>query len=364
MYVPPGYLLFIQQGGLYAQHFDTGNMSLSGDPVRIVDSVIYDPTFPLGGCSVSETGLMVYRTTGGAAYRRLVWFDRSGKEVSTLWEADESNLVNPEISRDGSRVAVNRVLQGTQAVWVIETVRGARSRLTYGSGNEVFQAWSPDGLRIVFGSYKKGNWDLFQKALNGSGNEEPLLQDALGKFPNDWSPDGKFILYVAVDSKTGRDLWVLPLFGDRKQYPFINSISDERNGQFSPDGKWIAYQSNESGVFEIYVQAFPGPGDKRQISTRGGSQPRWRRDGKEIFYIAPDGTLMAAPVSGKGQDLNPGVPVALFKTRIVGGTAANIQKTQYAVAPDGQRFLINITADESTASPLTVVTNWTRLLKK
>jgi eukaryotic-like serine/threonine-protein kinase len=364
IYANPGYLLFLRAEALFAQQFDARNMSLSGDPVRIVDSVRADPTFGNGAFSVSETGLMVYRTTASGNYRKLAWFDRSGKEIGTLWDLDDKDLLNPELSPDGSRIAVNRSTQENPDVWLMETARGARSRLTLSSSPEDFQAWAPDGNRIVFGSFQKGTWDLYQKTLGGPGNDDLLFQSAAAKFPNDWSPDGRFILFITVDPKSARDLWILPLFGDRKPYPFVQSVFDERNGQFSPDGKWIAYQSNESGIFEIYVQSFPGPGNRRQISTGGGSQPRWRRDGKELFYISPDGTLMAVPIGIPGQAPNPGVPVPLFKTRIVGGVAASIQKAQYAVAPDGRRFLINVTIEESVASPITVVTNWAQSLKK
>ncbi len=364
IYAPPGYLLLLRGEALFAHAFDARKPSLSGDSMQIVDSVIADPSFGNGAFSVSETGLMAYRTTAGGNYRKLAWFDRSGKEIGTLWDRDDRDLLNPELSPDGSRVAVNRNAQGNLDVWLMETARGARSRLTFSSSPEDFQAWSPDGKRIVFGSFQKGTWDLYQKILGGPANDELLYQSSESKFPNDWSPDGRFILYIAVDPKNARDLWILPLSGDRKPYPFVQSVFDERNGQFSPDGKWIAYQSNESGIFEIYVQSFPGPGIRRQASTGGGSQPRWRRDGKELFYISPDGTLTAVPLRIAAQSLNPGVPAPLFKTRIVGGVAASIQKAQYAVAPDGRRFLINVTVEEPVTSPITVVTNWAGDLKK
>ena len=167
-----------------------------------------------------------------------------------------------------------------------------------------------------------------------------------------------------IDPKTRPNLWVLPLSGERKPFPFVNTNFDERNGQFSPDGRWVAYQSNESGRFEIYVQPFPGPGGKWQVSTGGGVDPRWRHDGKELFYIASDGKLMSAAVQRSGQTLEASTPVALFQTRIVGGNLSNTQRQQYAVAPDGKRFLVNTIADESTASPIIIVTNWTAGLKK
>jgi Tol biopolymer transport system component len=260
-------------------------------------------------------------------------------------------------------VAVNRTVQGNQDVWLIDVGRGVTSRFTFGAAANIGPVWSPDGSWIVFSSNRKGTGNLYQKASSGAGSDELLLESSLQKVPIDWSPDGRFLLYMQVDPKTGLDLWVLPLFGERKPFPFVNTSFDERNGKFSPDGRQVAYQCDESGRFEVYVQPFPGPGGKSQVSTGGGIEPRWRRDGKELFYIAPDGKLMAAPIQGAGQTLEAGAPVALFQTRIVGGGTA-ISKQQYAVAPDGQRFLINITADESTASPITIVTNWTAGLKK
>jgi hypothetical protein len=199
---------------------------------------------------------------------------------------------------------------------------------------------------------------------NGSGSEEPLLESSLNKVLTDWSPDGRFLLYIEVDPKTQGNLWALPLFGERKPFPIVSTSFDESNGQFSPDGRWVAYHTDESGRYEVYAQPFPGPGGKWQVSTGGGIEPRWRRDGKEIFYVAPDGKMMAAPIKGAGQTLEAGAPVTLFQTRIVGGGTIGRQKQQYAVTPDGQRFLINTIANASTSSSITIVTNWTAGLKQ
>jgi serine/threonine protein kinase len=362
-YAPPGYLLFMRQGTLFAQHFDAARGELSGDPVQVADSVAFDTINKIVGFSVSETGMLAYRT-GGGSRRQLAWFDRSGKEVGTLGAPDENALQNPELSPDGHRVGVDRAVQGNQDVWLIETTRGVASRFTFDPANDGYLIWSPDGSRIAFTSNRKGTYNLYQKASSGAGNDELLLESSLNKSPNDWSPDGRFLLYVQVDKKTGFDLWVLPLFGECKPFPFVNTIFVERSGQFSPDGRWVAYESNESGRYEVYVQPFPGPGGKWQVSTGGGIEPRWHRNGKELFYIAPDGKLMAAPIQRAGQTLEAGAPVSLFQTRIVGGGSLNANRQQYAVSPDGQRFLINITVDESTASPITIVTNWARALKK
>ena len=173
-------------------------------------------------------------------------------------------------------------------------------------------------------------------------------------------PDGRFLLIRSIDPQTGYDLWILPVSGDKKAFPFLKTPFQEQNGQFSPDGKWIAYQSNESGRFEIYVQPFPGPGGKFQISTNGGAQPRWNKNGKEIFYVSLDSQMMAAPVklSPDARSLETGTPAALFPVRIAGGPAPIVSKQQYAVSSDGQRFLVNLAVDEGSASPITLILNW------
>ena len=188
------------------------------------------------------------------------------------------------------------------------------------------------------------------------------------KTPLAWSSDGRFLLYATLDPKTGPDLWALPLVGERKPFPVVQTPFEESAGQFSPDGRWLVYQSNESGRMEIYVRPFPGPGDQWAVSTAGGSQPRWRPDGKELFYVAPDARLMAAPigVAPDRQTLEPGTPVPLFSTRLASGsniTGGFGSKAQYMVAPDG-RFLMNVAVEGATPSPITVVLNWDAGLKK
>jgi Tol biopolymer transport system component len=354
----------MRQRTLFAQRFDAARLELVGDPVPIADSVAFNSTNNTGGFSVSETGMLAYRAASDATSRRLAWFDRSGREVGTLGSVDENNLKHPQLSADGRSLAVDRNVQYNADVWLIDTTQGVPSRFTFDAAADSFPIWSPDGNRIIFCSDRKGNVDLYQKASSGAGNDELLLQSSLDKFPNDWSPDGRFLLYVQVEPKTGFDILVLPLFGERKPYPFVNTSFSEGNAQYSPDGRWVAYQSNESGRSEIYVQPFRGPGGKRQISTGGGIEPRWRGDGKELFFIAPDAKLMAAPINSAGESLESGVPVPLFQTRIVDGGQIISTKHQYAVAPNGQRFLINITVNDSAVVPITIVTDWAQALKK
>jgi dipeptidyl aminopeptidase/acylaminoacyl peptidase len=210
---------------------------------------------------------------------------------------------------------------------------------------------------------------LFEKPANGAADEQPLLVTALDKAPQDWSLDGRLLLYSVSDPKTRSDLWALPLTGDRKPFPVLQTGFEEVQGQFSPDGRWIAYASNDTGRYEIYVRPFPGPSGKFPISTGGGVYPRWRRDGRELFYVASDNKLMAVsiPVTTDARTLNPGAPVALFSTRLAIGSNVVVggynSKPQYAVSSDG-RFLMNVTAEEVAPSPITLVLNWSGELKR
>jgi Tol biopolymer transport system component len=224
--------------------------------------------------------------------------------------------------------------------------------------------WSPDGHRIVFNSKRKGEFDLYQQPANGdAGSEQLILASSQSKLATDWSPDGRFVLYQSLDPKTRNDIWVLPFDGNGKPEtatPIIQTDSDERDGQFSPDGKWIAYESDESSHFEIYVKPFPGLGARSErISTNGGAQPRWRPDGKELFYIALDGQLMAAPIrfGPDSQTVKAEPPVALFPARVDRVLPFVGTRQQYVVSRDDNQFLMNTVAEEAT-SPITVILNW------
>jgi Tol biopolymer transport system component len=317
---------------------------------------------------VSAEGVLAHRT-GANARRQLVWVDRTGKIVGDIGQPDENTLGNAALTLDGHRVAVNRGVKGDYDLWLIEVGRGVPRRFTFDAAIDNSPVWSPDASQVVFRSNRKGVHDLFVKAADGTADEQPLLVTPQAKSPLDWSPDGGFLLYSTQDPKTGSDLWALPLMGERKPFAVLQSSFDEIEGQFSPDGRWVAYASNESGRYEIYIRTFPEAGGKWQISVAGGVQPRWRRDGHELFYVAPDTRLMAVPISlaPDSHALEAGTPVALFPTRLATGgnapTAGFQARAQYAVASDG-RFLMNIAADEAVTSPITIVQNWTVGLKK
>jgi Tol biopolymer transport system component len=302
----------------------------------------------------------------------LVWLDRTGKVLGTVGPPDENAPTSFALSPDGQHVANARSVQGNYDIWLIDVARSVATRFTFDLASEYSPVWSPDGTRVVFRSLNRrgsGPSDLFVKPANGATDEQPFLVTPQPKTPLDWSRDGRFLLYASLDPKTLSDLWVLPLTGDAKPFPVVQTAFDETQGQFSPDGHWLAYTSNESGRDEVYARPFPEAGGKWQLSTGGGSQPRWRPDGKELFYIAPDAKLMAVPIGVAPQirALTVGAPVALFPTHLAIGAGISLTGYQsralYAVAADG-RFLMNVTIEADHPAPITIVQNWTAALKK
>jgi serine/threonine protein kinase len=351
-YMEPGLLVFNRQGTLVARHLDVVNRALTGDPVRLAESVDYESTFNLGGFSVSAAGRVSYRT-GGREHRQLKWFDRTGKPVGVAGEPDVTHLSSPELSPDGQSVIVGRDPQNNYDIWLIDLLRGGATRFTSDPAAELYGLWSPDGMRIAFNSNRSGSYNLYLKSSSGANGEEPLLESPRVKIPLDWSRDGRLLLYQEADPKTGWDLWALPMSGDRKPIAIANTTFEEREGKFSPDGRWVAYQSNVNGSFDIYMQSFPGPGRKWKISTAGGTDPRWRADGQELFFIAADSKLMAVSVRTSDSTFETGSPTALFQTRIA--TTGNFRQ-EYDVAHDG-RFLINTILDDAV-SPIMLLLNW------
>jgi eukaryotic-like serine/threonine-protein kinase len=357
-YAPPGFLLFLRNEMLMAQRFDADELQLIGEPFPVAEHVAYNVGIGRGAFSVSENGVLAYRTGGGQINQPL-WFDRGGKQIGSLGAA--GFYVTLSLSPDERRVVEARLdtQTGTTDIWLFDLSRGIPSRFTTHPAPDLNPLWSPDGSRIVFSSLREGVSNLYQKVAGGVGNEEVLLKSSEAKVPDDWSSDGQFIVYETLNPKTKWDLWVLPMSGDRQPFPFLQTEFNELQAQFSPDGKWIAYTSDESGAREVYAQTFPASGGKWRVSTDGGSQPRWRHDGKELFYIAFDRKLMAVDVK-LGATFEAGVPKTLFGTRVLTLTS----ERTYAVTADGQRFLINSTLEETSATPISVVVNWTADLKR
>jgi eukaryotic-like serine/threonine-protein kinase len=358
-YAPPGYLLFLRERTLMAQSFDAGKLQLTGEPFPIAEQVGSNSANGRGFFAVSENGVLVYRSNVFAD-TQLAWFDRTGKQIAQVGTAGQ--ITGLALSPDDRRVVVSRLdNQGNSDLWVIEQAR--ETRFTFDPANDASPVWSPDGNRIAFNSSRSGSIDLYLKPASGAGNEELLFKSNNPKGPHDWSSDGRFILYGELDRKTNVDLWVLPLFGDHKSIPLLQTSFTETQGRFSPDGRWIAYVSNESGTFQVYVQSFPPSGGKWMISTNGGIQPRWRRDGKELFYLAADRKLMVVDVKEDANKFEAGSPQALFEMHVSVGLGP-IGTSSYEVTRDGQRFLVNTPGEESSPSPLTVVLNWTAGLKR
>jgi Tol biopolymer transport system component len=357
-----GHLLFLREATLTAQPFDAQRLVLGGEALPVAEEVGAYGFPPVGIFSASENGVLVYGKIIGYGSSEIAWFDRAGKKVGALGERADYGDV--EISPDGKRAAVTVFDSALKArdLWIFDLLRGLRTRFTFDPAEENTPVWSPDGSHIVYTLRVSGTLELYQKATDGTGTAEILLGDHRNKFPACWSPDGRFVLYMVDNgAPTGWDLWLLPLFGDRKPYPFLQTPFNEAQGRFSPDGRWIAYISNESGRYEVYVTAFPGPGGKWQISSGGGTSiavwPRWRRDGKEISYLAPNGTLLAAAVNGQGARFEVGDVRPLFAPRSRG------PRWPYDVSPDG-RFLVNTVVERGDSSSLAVVLNWTAALKK
>jgi len=350
VFAPPDQVLFPRQGALWAQRLDPSTLEPVGDSLPMAKSVAVDPNlFANVALSASAAGPVAYRAS--RVQGQLTWFDRSGRQIGTVGGRDMDQPADIRLAPDGRSAAFRRMVGGNTDVWLMDIARGILRRFTADAARDYETTWSPDGTRIAFSSDRNGVLDLYEKAIDGAGAESLLLQSPEHKNIYDWSLDGHFILYGTQNSKTGEDLWALPLDGDRKPLAVAQTPFQEVNGRFSPDSRWIAYELNESGRNEIYVQPFPGPGAKSQISTSGGTLPQWRRDGREIFYLGPDDRLMAVPVMlpVSGSVVEAGTPVALFATR---------PGSEFEASPDGQRFLINTLPEGAATPPITLILNW------
>jgi len=356
VFVDPGWLLFARDGGLLAQRFNQDRLEAEGDPVTLVRQGVYHYFYRTGlaAFTVSRTNLLVYRS--GIYSFPLIWVGRDGRQIGAAY----ATSYQPAFSPYGNLIAAVRMQEELEStdIWLIDTSRGVDEPLTRHPAWDQHPVWSLDGKRIAFSSEREGHSQLFQMRIDGSRREEQLLDSTTIIRSTDWSPDGRFIIYRRDDPRTNTDLWALPLFGDRKPFPIADSEFREAQGKVSPDGRWIAYSSDESGQPEIYVQAFPSRSGRRKVSMSGGSDPRWRRNGKELFYVGADGKMMAVPVT-LGEECSFGAPVALFDARI---SNPNREGTNYDVSADGQRFVLLMT--QESPSQLNVISNWTSLLKK
>ena len=355
-YAAPGYLLFYRDKALFAQRFDLKRFALTGEPTTILNDIQYQPQVKRAVFGASEKGVLAAQSGIGVALSELLWFDRKGKEVGAVGRPDVYG--NVFLAPNGKSVAVSMTDIASQNtdIWTYDLQRGGAKRLTFDPAADSVPIWSPDAARLVFASNRTSFNDLHIKNSDGAQEEKSIVHGDIDKFPNDWSRDGKYILYTQ-----DTDLWFVTL-PELKSSLFLKAPSVLRNGQFSPDGKWVAYSSNESGKWEIYVTSFPEPRGKWQVSAGGGEQPRWRGDGKELFYISSDGKIMAAPVT-TGANFDASTPVALFQ--VTPRQPVPIYDLfVYDVSRDGQRFLINTELKQAGSAPMSIVLNWTAKLNK
>jgi eukaryotic-like serine/threonine-protein kinase len=349
VYSAPGFLLFMRERTVMAQAFDAAGLRTTGQPFPVAEQVDYLPGSIQGQFAASQTGVLAYYSGGGSLRSQLTWLDRGGTPLGKVGPA--GTMQAPAISPDARTVAVDRLDAplGTYDLWLHDLTRGTDSRFTFDPGNDMFPVWSPDGGRILFSSNRRGKYGLYQKAATGGGKEELLYETAGVTLPTDW-PGERFAIFLNTAPKTGNDLWVLPLSGDRKAFPFLRTEFSESRGKLSPDGRWLAYETNETGVPAVYVQTFPGREGKWQVSAESGTRPVWRRDGKELFYISGDNKMMAVDVNSD-VEFGHGVPKALFEVRTA-------RTALYDVTRDGKRLLMLNPAEPEANAQMTVAINW------
>jgi eukaryotic-like serine/threonine-protein kinase len=358
VYASPGYLLFTRGSALVAQLFDVGRLEARGEATPLgVDLPANSATSGLRALSASMEGTLCWHTQPSATSQPAL-FDRQGRETGRLAEA--ATWYYPRLSPDGQRLAIARALGETtvEDTWMIDIARNVATRMTLDPADEAVVIWSSDGTRLVFNSDRKGaSGDLYIMRADQPASEELLLASEAAKTPDSWSPDGRSLIFEVSTPQNRQDLWVLPLEGDRKPVPFLATPFSELNARFSPDGRWVAYASDVSGASEIYVRPFREPGGTWRVSSRGGRTPTWRGDGREIYYLAPDGMLIAAPVTGTAP-FQTGTPAPLFKVGV-----PESPDPQYDVFPDGKRFVVNQRIS-SREEPISVLVNWAAALKK
>ncbi|MDH4063798.1 MAG: serine/threonine-protein kinase [Acidobacteriota bacterium] len=360
-FLTSGWLLWVRAGALVAQRLDLEGAALIGDLVTLATTVSAQTN--RSAISVASTGEVAYRS--GARPQQLTWVDRSGSTVGTLGRPEPAMSV-PRVSPGGSRVSVNRPGEGggDLDVWLIDRARA--SRLTFGPATDSSAVWSPDAASIVFRSNRTGTFDLYRMPADGEAQEERLVASDQNKRPNDWSPDGRFVMYTSVDPQTKEDLWVVPVTGNHTPSEVLATPFSESWGAFSPDGLWVAYESDESGQLEVYIRPFVPPGaataggGRKLVSTSGGIWPVWSPEGAELYYLSPAGEMMAVSMTASMGALEPGAPTVLFRTSLLDGRAfpGPNGARRYDIAPDGRFLLLNEVAGDDAGAPITLVQHW------
>ena len=354
VHASPGHVMYVRERTLLAQRFDDRAGRLEGDVAPVAENVDYFSPIGIAAFSVSSNGVLAYHASDSTA--QLTWINRAGVQTGTV--AGIASYQSVRLAPDGKRLAFDRAEQRTNAmdVHVFDLTRGTDTRVTSATGTEYAPIWSPDGRRLVFAWDKDAAPYLHQLVLDSGAAAEPLVRPSGAvHIPGDWHPDGMRIAYEKTDSVTASDVWILPLTGERTPTAFVKTRFNETAPRFSPDGRWIAYVSDEAGERDVYVRPFPGPGEAHRISTGGGSHPRWRRDGKELFYVVGQ-RVMAVPVSTTAS-FHAEVAKVLFDRK-----PARI--IDFDVAADGQSFLINSEVSGPETKPMNIVVNWMAALKK
>jgi Tol biopolymer transport system component/predicted Ser/Thr protein kinase len=349
-----GHLLFGRADALMAQPFDIKALTFVGEAVRVAEGMSSSSMAPNRlGFAVSRARSLTY-VSSTSTLTQLRWLDRSGARLSTLGEPDEYQ--NPVVSPDGKLVAFERAGD----IWIIDSSGGSARRLTTHAAADRWPIWSADGSHVVFASYRDGRDGLYQKPAGGTQTEQLLLETPFTPLPFNWSADGRFLSFSTVDSERSYDMWILPMSGERHALSFRATPAYEGAGVVSPNGRWIAYHSNANGAFQIYVESVPSQGTEWQITTSGGSRPRWRRDGRELYYVSPGNEVMAVEIDTTRDSVDFGVPRGLFQVPF---REAPIQRNVFDVTADGQRFLVNASAG-ARAGSITWVLNWHEELKR
>jgi eukaryotic-like serine/threonine-protein kinase len=361
-----GFILYTRGTSLVAQQFDEGSLNVKGEAVTVAEGVTYDESTIHSLFTASQNGVLVYQTGSVQLGSQLFIYDRGGKRTGSV--GNRAEYLQPRLSADDKRVAVDEYNFQSHNIdlWIYDLERKTRTRFTFAPSYEQYPIWSHDGSRIFFNANPDGIFDLYQKSSGGAGSEDLVLKTPQDKIPVDVSADGNMILYKTFGGpRTQSDLWIVHLDEsqegkDRTPVPFLQTEFNETDGRFSPDDRWIAYTSNESGPNEIYLRAVAASSGRWQVSTSGGSHPRWRRDGKELYYLSPDNTIMAASIDFKGSTVEVSNVHRLFDVPLIVQTIY----AGYDVYADGNRFLVNEQLQTQNQTPLSLVVNWDATMKK
>jgi Tol biopolymer transport system component len=358
-FAQPGYLLYVTEGTLMARRFDVRRLALAGQPVevarRVATSSANDAAF-----AVSDAGVLVYSERVNAP-GQLTWFDRVGRPLGTLGPVDE--FLGVRLSPDARTIAVTRVdlTLNMPDIWMLDVDRAVFSRFTFDPWLDLSPIWSPDGDRVLFSSSRLGRLQIFHRPAKGGVVEEPLARTAFSVFPDEAIPDGRSVIY-STDSSTGRyDIELLRLT-DLQSTALVATRFNESQARLSPDGRWMAYCSDETGRDEIFVREFSGTTVSVQVSSQGASEPAWRGDGKELYFLSPDDSIMSVRLNPAGSRIEASAPTRLFQVRTAGIRRPYL--THYVASADGRRFLVNAATGDPAPPMVSVLVNWTNLIRR